>query len=340
MLKGVNTIVKSGNGTGKKTAFVITTLNQLDENIDNLQIIVLTTTMEASQAIAHRYQLFGKYMNINASVLRSVSYGKQNPTYLDGNQIVIGSPNQVGENIYRKIIKLHNVKVVIIDESDFLFERYNYDIEYVLASKPADCKVHMFTAGGDNDITARLFKHIENSDPILINHIEKHSYSYTLKNVSQYYVLLEKDFLRVDRLVSLLSELNSEDITVFCNNKDIDYVYTCLGSKYPVTKLHSDMPQTEQIEIRRAFNGRQLGILVVSGDSGYLLRRRSRFVINYDLPVQRDDYVDRGGRDRFGNRVIINLVTAEGLMHLKEIVNYYNTDIEELPNDISKLNIQ
>jgi translation initiation factor 4A len=56
-------------------------------------------------------------------------------------------------------------------------------------------------------------------------------------------------------------------------------------------------------------------------------------VINYDLPTNRENYIHRIGRGgRFGRKgVSINFVTNEDARVLKEIEEFYNTHIDEMP---------
>jgi len=62
-------------------------------------------------------------------------------------------------------------------------------------------------------------------------------------------------------------------------------------------------------------------------------------VINYDLPTQPENYLHRIGRSgRFGRKgVSINFVTTEDETMLRDIMRFYNTNIEELPENVADL---
>jgi superfamily II DNA/RNA helicase len=62
-------------------------------------------------------------------------------------------------------------------------------------------------------------------------------------------------------------------------------------------------------------------------------------VINYELPMQRENYIHRIGRSgRFGRKgVAINLVVNEELRSLREIETYYKTTIAPLPEDLTTI---
>jgi ATP-dependent RNA helicase len=56
-------------------------------------------------------------------------------------------------------------------------------------------------------------------------------------------------------------------------------------------------------------------------------------VINYDLPANRENYIHRIGRSgRFGRKgVAINFSKAEDVAILRDIEQYYSTQIDEMP---------
>ena len=60
-------------------------------------------------------------------------------------------------------------------------------------------------------------------------------------------------------------------------------------------------------------------------------------VINFDIPSNKDVYIHRIGRSgRFGRKgVAINLVFKDKLNDIKEIETFYDTKIEEMPENIS-----
>jgi translation initiation factor 4A len=62
-------------------------------------------------------------------------------------------------------------------------------------------------------------------------------------------------------------------------------------------------------------------------------------VINYDLPRNLENYLHRIGRSgRFGRKgVAINFVSRDDARLLRELEQFYNTSIEEMPANIADL---
>ena len=62
-------------------------------------------------------------------------------------------------------------------------------------------------------------------------------------------------------------------------------------------------------------------------------------VINYDLPKDKEKYIHRIGRSgRFGRKgVAINFVGPSDYKFIQEVEKFYNTQIEEMPIDVTDL---
>ena len=62
-------------------------------------------------------------------------------------------------------------------------------------------------------------------------------------------------------------------------------------------------------------------------------------VINYDLPNNRELYIHRIGRSgRYGRKgVAINFVKSDDIRILRDIEQYYSTQVDEMPMNIADL---
>ena len=62
-------------------------------------------------------------------------------------------------------------------------------------------------------------------------------------------------------------------------------------------------------------------------------------VINYDLPTTKENYIHRIGRGgRFGRKgVAINFVSLDDQRMMRDIEEFYNTQVEEMPLEIANL---
>lgn len=109
---------------------------------------------------------------------------------------------------------------------------------------------------------------------------------------------------------------------------------------FTVSSMHGDMSQQERELIMKEFRSGSSRVLITTD----LLARgidvqQVSLVINYDLPSNRENYIHRIGRSgRFGRKgVAINFVTNEDVRTLREIEQFYNTQVEEMPMDLADL---
>ncbi|KAF9620561.1 hypothetical protein IFM89_013226 [Coptis chinensis] len=129
------------------------------------------------------------------------------------------------------------------------------------------------------------------------------------------------------------------------------------SSNFTVSAMHGDMPQKERDAIMKDFRDGDTRVLITTDvwargldvqqacvlDSpslslSFLLSIVS-LVVNYDLPNNRELYIHRIGRSgRFGRKgVAINFVIDDDIRILRDIEQYYSTQIDEMPMNVADL---
>eukprot|EP00398_MALV-I-01_sp_L67-1_P000554 gene554-627_t len=101
-----------------------------------------------------------------------------------------------------------------------------------------------------------------------------------------------------------------------------------------------DMPQKERDNIMQQFRRGQTRVLISTDLWGRGLDvQQVSLVICYDLPTNRELYIHRIGRSgRFGRKgVAINFVKEDDIRILRDIEQYYSTQIDEMPMNVADL---
>ena len=109
---------------------------------------------------------------------------------------------------------------------------------------------------------------------------------------------------------------------------------------FTVSFMHGSMPQKERDAIMSEFRSGQSRVLIATDVWGRGLDvQQVSLVICYDLPESRELYIHRIGRSgRFGKKgVAINFVTTEDVKILRDIEQYYSTQIDEMPMNVADL---
>ena len=163
----------------------------------------------------------------------------------------------------------------------------------------------------------------------------------TLDGIIQYYVYIDEHY-KLDALIDIYKYVSIGQAIVYCNkkNKAEDLKNALLDNSFAVSTLHGDMMQKEREEIMKEFRSGKTRILITTDilSRGIDIQQVS-LVINFDMPKYPQTYIHRIGRSgRFGRKGnAINFVTKREKNILTFIKKIYNTEIIELPYDVSKL---
>jgi superfamily II DNA/RNA helicase len=129
---------------------------------------------------------------------------------------------------------------------------------------------------------------------------------------------------------------------VYCNKRQrADWLAEKMSQQvFPLSVIHGEMDVEER---KRRMNDFRKGAVRVMISTDMLARgidvQQVSLVINYELPVQKENYIHRIGRaGRFGRKgVTINLISPEEKRAVSEIEEHWKITLEALPNDLSKI---
>ena len=164
----------------------------------------------------------------------------------------------------------------------------------------------------------------------------------TLEGIRQFFIAVEREEWKLDTLCDLYETLTITQAIIYCNTRrKVDWLSQQLSKRdFIVSALHGDMDQRERDLIMREFRSGSSRVLITTD----LLARgidvqQVSLVINYDLPTNRENYIHRIGRSgRFGRKgVAINFLTISDTQYLRDIEQFYSTQIEEMPMDINDI---
>ncbi|KAF8027983.1 hypothetical protein BT93_E0793 [Corymbia citriodora subsp. variegata] len=125
---------------------------------------------------------------------------------------------------------------------------------------------------------------------------------------------------------------------VFCNTKrKVEWLAEKMrDSNFTVSFMHGDMPQRERDAVMAEFRygATQLMITTDVWARGIDVEQVC-LIVNYDLPNNRELYVHQAGRvGRFGRKgAVVNFVKDNEIQILRDIEQYYGTNILECPED-------
>lgn len=339
IMSGKDTIAQAQSGTGKTATFSIGMLQVLDFKARQCQALVLSPTRELAVQIHTVIKNLGNYMHVNThACIGGKQVGDDLKKLALGQQIVSGTPGRVLDVIKRRNLATRSVKMLILDEADELmtkgFKEQIYDIYRQL---PSSVQVVVVSATLTKEVLEMTSKFT--TDPVKIL-VKKEDVS--LEGISQYQVQCEKEEWKFDTLCDLYDSLTITQAVIFCNTKvKVTWLAEQLRkANFAVVAMHGDMKQDERDSIMSDFRSGKSRVLISTDvwARGIDVQQVS-LVINYDLPIDKENYIHRIGRSgRFGRKgVAINLLTSSDVLAIKELERHYRIRIREMPQDLSSL---
>jgi len=255
-----------------------------------------------------------------------------------GLHLVSGTPGRVFDMIKRRNLRTRNIKTLVLDEADEMlsmgFMDQIYDIFKFLPEKVQVCLFSATLPSECLEVTARFMR-----DPVRI--LVKRD-ALTLEGIKQFFVAVEREEWKFDTLCDLYDTLTITQAVIFCNTKKkVDWLTNKMRqANFTVSAMHGDMPQKERDAIMGEFRSGDSRVLIATDIWGRGIDvQQVSLVINYDLPNNRELYIHRIGRSgRFGRKgVAINFVKSDDIRILRDIEQYYSTQIDEMPMNVADL---
>ena len=111
-------------------------------------------------------------------------------------------------------------------------------------------------------------------------------------------------------------------------------------NNFTVSSMHGDMDQAARDIVMEEFRSGTSRVLIATDLWGRGIDvQQVSLVICYDLPANRELYIHRIGRSgRFGRKgVAINFVRKEDVRVLRDVEQFYSTQIDEMPANVGDL---
>jgi ATP-dependent RNA helicase len=339
IISGRDTIAQAQSGTGKTATFSIGMLEVLDTRNRETQAIVLSPTRELAIQIQDVIKSLGNYMNIQChACIGGTSVGQDIKQLAKGQHIISGTPGRVLDMIKRRNLNSRHIKMLVLDEADELLNKGFKDQIYdIYKQLPGGTQVVVISATLPRDVLEMTQKFTTDPIKILVKRDEL-----SLEGIKQYFISVDKEDWKFDTLCDLYDSLTIMQSVIFCNTKKkVDWLSDKMkAANFTVVAMHGDMKQDERDSIMNDFRLGNSRVLISTDvwARGIDVQQVS-LVVNYDLPMDRENYIHRIGRSgRFGRKgVAINFVTEDDIQVLHDIEQYYSIQIDEMPANMEAL---
>jgi translation initiation factor 4A len=338
IIKGRDVIAQAQSGTGKTGTFAISLLQTIDFGNKTPQGLIILPTRELATQVTNVINSIGSYCNINVhTCIGGQNVRSDEEKLRQGVHIVVGTPGRIYHMIKDRIIELNNMKLLIIDEADAMLEKGFKDQLYEIFNLgfPESMQISLFSATLTEQTYEIANKFLRN--PIKIS-VKKEEVN--LSGIRQYKVNVLKEEYKFNTLLDIRKFISVSQAFIFCNSKQrvITLASELSDMKQSMAFIHGDMEQPERTKIMDEFRKGLYRILISTDMNARGIDvQQVSLVINYDIPYNRENYMHRIGRcGRFGRKgVALNFITEKDEPQMKEIEQYYNLAINELPAELT-----
>lgn len=368
-LVGQDILASAQTGTGKTIAFLLPVITRMLENPESNCLIMAPTRELAVQIRDSAIKLIPRDHKIRTVVLiggdsitkqffalKGLEEGAIMPKRSDNkfrrgrnavmekpkggngihkNILFIGTPGRIKDHIDRGNFKLDGANFVVLDETDRMLDLgFKETLEEIFGNLPSERQTLMFSATMPTNIISLSKKYLVNparidiekkpeNAPKINQQILKYSYS------AKFNVLLK-----------FLKEKNDTSIIFVKTKMGAEELSSKLEAEgFEVRAIHGDLKQRERDFVIKSFKSGKIKVMVATDVAARGLHIPSiMYVINYDLPQTKEDYIHRIGRTgRAGEEGnAITFVNEDDRREIKVAQSYMRTneDLDDVDEDV------
>lgn len=343
LISGRDVIAQAQSGTGKTATFAVGALTKVNLRDRSTQVLVLSPTRELALQTSKVFTSIGKFMDgLIVHTLVGGTHVERGNAFSNKNtpHIVCGCPGRVHDMIQRggRGLRASTIQLVILDEADeMLSSGFQEQVYAIFQHFNEQIQVALFSATLPEQLTEVTHRLTRNAVKILVKMEQL-----TLEGISQYYIAVNDDKQKYERLKTLFSYMSMSHTIIYCNSiSRVNDLYDAMYEDgFPVCIIHSNMEKSVRDRSFQDFKSGASRVLISSNVTarGIDIQQVS-VVINFDVPKCVHTYLHRIGRSgRWGRQgVAINFVTQRDVPNMKRIEQHYSTQIREMPSDLQFL---
>jgi len=282
-------------GTGKTASFGLPLLSNINLKSSIPQGLIICPTRELCLQITKDLEIFSKYLNCNVvSVYGGADIKRQITKIKKGVSIIVATPGRLLDLINRKVVKLSEVKTVVLDEADEMLNMgFKEDIDSILESAPDSKSTWLFSATMPKEVARIAKTYMTNPLEVSIGHKNQSN-----ENIEHIYSIV-KDRDRYEAVKRLIDYHPNIYGLIFCRTKrETATVAENLGREgYNAEPLHGDLTQPMRDRVMARFRSKEIQVLVATDVAARGIDVDDiTHVINYNLPDDTENYTHRSGR--------------------------------------------
>ncbi len=326
LLSGDSDVVAlAQTGTGKTAAFGLPVLQKIDASRVVPQSLILSPTRELCLQIASDLKEFSRYLDgvRVLPVYGGSSIESQIRSLKQGVHVIVATPGRLLDLMRRNVVKLDNVKNVVLDEADEMLDMgFTEDLNAILDAVPEQRSTLMFSATMSKEIEKIAKNYLHDAKEITIG--RKNEGTANVNHVV-FCVHAKDKYETLKRIVDFYPNIYG---IIFCRTRleTQEIADKLMQEGYNADALHGELSQAARDLVMQKFRLRHLQLLVATDVAARGLDVDDlTHVINYGLPDDIEYYTHRSGRTgRAGKKgtsiAIINLREKGKVRQIEKVI--------------------
>ena len=302
ILEGRDMLGCAQTGTGKTAAFALPTLHRLGRKEcrvngrgRKVRVLVLAPTRELALQICESFEVYGRHTAVRqVAIYGGVGQSPQVRALNHGVDVLAATPGRLLDLMQQGHIDLSHVEVLILDEADRMLDMgFIHDLRKIVAKVPSQRQTLLFSATMPPAVRTLADQWL--SDPVDVRVEPPKS---TVDQIQQSVFFVDQK-QKLQLLTHWLLEVPWTRALVFARTKHgADKIAKSLAKAgIPADAFHSNKSQSARQRMLLRFKAPQPSVLVATDIAARGLDIDDvSHVVNFDLPVEADNYVHRIGR--------------------------------------------
>lgn len=301
IIEGKDVIGLANTGTGKTAAFVIPMLERIKDTQNRPAVLIMAPTRELAHQIDDEFRKFSRGMRLYSSlIVGGMNIARQISDLKRGPHVVIGTPGRLKDLVNRRVLKLENVEVVVLDEADQMLDMgFINDIRFLIGQLPEKRQSLCFSATITPEIQRLLDGLLHDPTMVSVRTAE------TSEHVEQDVVRADNKEHKIEVLQDLLGKPGFEKVLIFGETKwgVQRLAETLTKNGFPAEAIHGNKTQPQRKRALQNFKDDRVKVMVATDVAARGLDIPNvSHVINFDQPNSYQDYVHRIGRTGRGGK--------------------------------------
>lgn len=299
-MKGQDIVGIAQTGTGKTVAFTLPILQHLTKLIaegssSGIKALILAPTRELVVQIEENINVYAKHLPIKvAAIFGGVSERPQIAALRQSTHIIVATPGRLLDLMSQHHGDFSSMDILVLDEADRMLDMgFLPDIKTIVKGLPDKRQTLMFSATLSNEIESLTHEFQHKPKVVQIG-----KRANPAETVSQFVYEAPKH-LKKALLLHLIIQPGFKTVLVFAKMKyEADRLASYLKDYGVKTAtLHSNRSQNQRIRALKDFKAGLVQVLVATDIAARGIDVDGiTHVVNFDFPVQPEDYVHRIGR--------------------------------------------